>query len=426
MFCNGGLCSCLTTYIAAEGYCYQKIDPGQPGCVYNEQCASVWPDAFCDTSAGVGTCRCGENKVERATRDGHVCLDVLDANHNTLAITCPLPEGAGYTSALSDPKHPRQNDGPGPVLCNTDSTNTNQAEENTGDGNSACLFPSNGQYIADQYDCVEFVSSLDLTSSGYSEKANGICCPNRAFTCVQPTATGPNPTEPRWWYNSITGMCQQFLWDPSASGPGEHSPNNFRTVEHCESFCRDTCSRGAPEYVHRSSFLEQTPISGCAQTSACSHNFECKSVGSTQWCCPSVASVCGPVGGRPLDPSVNTRGAVYHAGVEKQGTATSTRFFYDPQSGKCSPFTYLGAGGNYNNFLSRIDCELYCARCKFRFSDMKYTGDLVQCDRGNPLRIGDVTQSCASNNDCPSSHECKMDQAVCCPRMHFFLRLIRE
>uniref|UniRef100_A0A8R1IMY9 BPTI/Kunitz inhibitor domain-containing protein n=1 Tax=Caenorhabditis japonica TaxID=281687 RepID=A0A8R1IMY9_CAEJA len=295
MFCNGGLCSCLTTYIAAEGYCYQKIDPGQPGCVYNEQCASVWPDAFCDTSAGVGTCRCGENKVERATRDGHVCLDVLDANQNTLAITCPLPEGAGYTSALSDPKHPRQSDGPGPVLCNTDSTSTNQADENV------------------------------------------------------------------------------------------------------------ACSRGAPEYVHRSSFLEQTPVSGCSQTSACSYNFECKNVGSTQWCCPSVASVCGPVGGRPLDPSVNIRGTVYHTGVEKQGTATSTRFYYDPQSGKCSPFTYLGAGGNYNNFLSRIDCELYCAR--------------LQCDRGNPLRIGDVTQSCASNNDCPSSHECKMDQAVCCPRM---------
>lgn len=124
------------------------------------------------------------------------------------------------------------------------------------------------------------------------------------------------------------------------------------------------CSRGAPEYVHRSSFLEQTPITGCSQTSSCSHNFECKSVGSTQWCCPSVASVCGPIGGRPLDPSVNTRGTVYHTGVEKQGTATSTRFFYDPQSGKCSPFTYLGAGGNYNNFLSRIDCELYCARCE--------------------------------------------------------------
>ncbi|KAK6056938.1 Kunitz/Bovine pancreatic trypsin inhibitor domain protein, partial [Cooperia oncophora] len=41
----------------------------------------------------------------------------------------------------------------------------------------------------------------------------------------------------------------------------------------------------------------------------------------------------------------------------------------------------------------------------------------VQCDRGNPLRIGDLTQSCQSNSDCPSSHECRVDQSVCCPRM---------
>ncbi|VDL75178.1 unnamed protein product [Nippostrongylus brasiliensis] len=362
MFCNSGLCSCLTSYIAAESYCYQKIDPGQPGCVYNEQCSAVWPDAFCDTSAGVGTCRCGENKVERATRDGHVCLDVLDGNQNVLAITCPLPEGAGYTSALSDSHHPRQSDGAGPVLCNTDSMITQQSGENVGDGSTACLFPSTNSYIADLYNCVGFVSTVDLTTSGFSEKANGICCPNRAFTCIQPTATGPNPTEPRWWYNAITGMCQQFLWDPTAVGPGEHSPNNFRTIEHCESYCRDGCTRGAPEYEVRTSFHEETPITGCSQSTTCSNNFECKT-----------------------------------------GTAPSTRFFYDPAAGKCSPFTYMGAAGNYNNFLSRIDCELYCAR--------------LQCDRGNPLRIGDVTQACQSNNDCPSTHECKADQGVCCPRM---------
>ncbi|CAI4230794.1 unnamed protein product [Auanema sp. JU1783] len=403
MFCNSGQCACLSTYIAAASYCYQKIDPGQAGCLHHEQCFSVWPDAYCDTSSGVGTCRCGENKIEKATRDGHVCLDVYDSNQNTLAITCPLPEGAGYTSALSDPKHPKQNNRSGPVLCNSDSIQTTQSPEELGDGAVACVVPSDGSYIADLYDCVEFVSTMDLTSQGYSEKANGICCPNRAFTCIQPTATGPNPTEPRWWYNAITGVCQQFLWDPTAVGPGEHSPNNFRTVEHCESYCRDSCIRGASEYEQRSSLLEQTPITGCSQAVSCGNHFECKTVGSSQWCCPSVATVCGIVGGRPLDPSIHTRETVYHSGVEKQGTSPSTRFFYDPNSGKCSPFTYYGAGGNYNNFLSRIDCELFCAR--------------LQCDRGNPLRIGDVTQGCQSNDDCPSSHECKVDQSVCCPRM---------
>lgn len=198
-----------------------------------------------------------------------------------------------YTSALSDPHHPRQNDGPGPVLCNTESTITSQTlgSDEMGNGDSACLFPSDNSYMADLYDCVEFVSVMDLTSAGYSDKANGICCPNRAFTCIQPTATGPNPSEPRWWYNAVTGMCQQFLWDPFASGAGEHSPNNFRTVEHCESFCRDSCARGSPEYDVRATFVEESPVTGCSQGTTCGANYECKTIGSVQWCCPSVGKV---------------------------------------------------------------------------------------------------------------------------------------
>lgn len=49
---------------------------------------------------------------------------------------------------------------------------------------------------------------------------------------------GEEPSIPRWWYNSLTGTCTQFLWDPNQSE--NVSPNNFRTVEHCESYCRDS------------------------------------------------------------------------------------------------------------------------------------------------------------------------------------------
>lgn len=53
----------------------------------------------------------------------------------------------------------------------------------------------------------------------------------------------------------------------------------------------------------------------------------------------------------------------------------------------------------------------------FQLQILTHLNFSVQCDRGNPLRIGEVTQSCQSNADCPSSHECKIDQGVCCPRM---------
>ena len=59
-----------------------------------------------------------------------------------------------------------------------------------------------------------------------------------AFVCVQPLESGGEPSVPRWWYNSATGTCVQFMWDPDTIQNA--SPNNFRTVEHCESYCRDS------------------------------------------------------------------------------------------------------------------------------------------------------------------------------------------
>lgn len=126
--------------------------------------------------------------------------------------------------------------------------------------------------------------------------------------------------------------------------------------------------------------VEESPINGCLQSPSCSANYECKTIGSLQWCCPTVcknqnfnlfvrshyslsASICGPVGGRPDDPVIYSRGTIYHSGLIKPGSTPLTRFFYDPEHGRCVPFTYYGAGGNYNNFLSRIDCELFCSKC---------------------------------------------------------------
>lgn len=66
-----------------------------------------------------------------------------------------------------------------------------------------------------------------------------------AFTCIQPKreadsgAAAPAGVRPRWWYNAVTGTCEQFMWDPWDETEMQ-SPNNFKTREHCESFCRDS------------------------------------------------------------------------------------------------------------------------------------------------------------------------------------------
>lgn len=62
-----------------------------------------------------------------------------------------------------------------------------------------------------------------------------------ALACIQPKIpdTGPGP-ETRWYYNSVTGTCEQFLW---ATGGTKGNANNFRSKDHCESYCRDSMFR---------------------------------------------------------------------------------------------------------------------------------------------------------------------------------------
>ena len=124
----------------------------------------------------------------------------------------------------------------------------------------------NGLFIADLYDCVPAPQSMENVKAvmeGVYEvhpHSDGICCPNRAFTCIQPKreadtgVAAPAGVRPRWWYNAVTGNCEQFMWDPWGRCmhrcnigknfviPDEkelQSPNNFKTREHCESYCRD-------------------------------------------------------------------------------------------------------------------------------------------------------------------------------------------
>ncbi|KJH51381.1 Kunitz/Bovine pancreatic trypsin inhibitor domain protein [Dictyocaulus viviparus] len=78
------------------------------------------------------------------------------------------------------------------------------------------------------------------------------------------------------------------------------------------------------------------------------------------------------------------------------------RYYYDVERDRCIPFKYNGAFGNYNNFKSAEECEMFCAN--------------PQCDYGTPLGNGTTNQRCYSNAECPITHECQMDYNVCCPR----------
>uniref|UniRef100_A0AC34QTC2 BPTI/Kunitz inhibitor domain-containing protein n=1 Tax=Panagrolaimus sp. JU765 TaxID=591449 RepID=A0AC34QTC2_9BILA len=431
MFCSTGTCTCLSNFVAIQGYCYLKKNPGESGCQYAEQCSAVWPESRCEKSR----CECPEDVngipyVMSKSRDGVVCI-LHSGEDGDPVPKCPLPEydddlltmpvSQLRNAAMTDPDDQEVPMGEhiNPLqFCSSSATDYTNFVAN---GGGACVFgqepfnSGNGIYIADIYDCVTAPSSMSNVKAAMEgvydihPASDGICCPNRAFTCIQPKreadsgAAAPAGVRPRWWYNAVTGTCEQFMWDPWDESEMQ-SPNNFKTREHCESFCRDTCKRGSPQYISGSQMNEDEPVNNCQTASSCANNFECTSVGSMQLCCPTVSSICSNAGGRPNDLLRSTN---FDAGQPMKRTysltySTSSRYYYDAEQGRCIAFTYHGALGNYNNFKSSAECELFCAK--------------LQCNYGTPLKIGSNNQRCSSNSDCPSTHECQSDHNVCCPR----------
>ncbi|CAB3401648.1 unnamed protein product [Caenorhabditis bovis] len=393
MFCGGGVCSCLSDFVSISQHCWPKVNPGESGCVENRQCEAVWPGTTCNSA---GLCECPRDTVPSRTRDGTVCIS------SKIPPSCPLPEphngNPNPATVLANPTtHPLNPGSYTPVLCNSLSSETRVS--NGGDGSTWCVYPDgdNDIYIADTYNCISHPQVNNELFPEYAETVDGVCCHNRAFVCIQPLESGDEPSVPRWWYNSATGTCVQFMWDPDTITNA--SPNNFRTAEHCESYCRDTCRRGAPEFAGaKYSILDEVPRTNClASTSRCDSEHQCTLIGSQQTCCPTPAHICSAHGGRMMltKPVEN-----YDRGVQIAGSKASTRYYYDVDQGRCVNFLYHGLG-NFNNFLTKQDCESFCSK--------------LVCENGNPLRIGEEWQRCETNADCPTSHTCQGSHKVCCP-----------
>ncbi|KAL6727225.1 hypothetical protein Aduo_009120 [Ancylostoma duodenale] len=389
MFCGGGTCQCLSDFVSIEQHCWPKINPGESGCVDERQCEAVWPEATCSSS---GVCECPfatvPSRTRQAsefllfiavisftavpTRDGMVCVSSM------IPPSCPLPEPHGDSpnpaTVLANPdSHPLNPDSYMPVLCTSSSTKTRTS--NGGDGSTWCVYPDGDKdiFIADIYDCIAHPQIKSELFPEYHESVDGLCCPSR-------------------------GTCTQFMWDPNTIEGA--SPNNFRTVEHCESYCRDTCARGAVEFVASadSAIYDETPKSGCLSTrSTCGHDHECVLIGSSQTCCPTRENICSPYGGRKY---LSRPPSNFDRGVNIAGSRSMTRYYYDIDRGKCLNFVYHGLG-NFNNFNTKQDCEAFCSK--------------LVCPTGTPLRIGEDWQRCETSTDCPSLHSCSSSHHVCCP-----------
>uniref|UniRef100_A0A158P937 Kunitz/Bovine pancreatic trypsin inhibitor domain protein n=1 Tax=Angiostrongylus cantonensis TaxID=6313 RepID=A0A158P937_ANGCA len=360
------------------------ISPSESGCFYDVQCSVVWPGAYCKS----GQCQCpSEDMMPIKTKDGTFCLWVSTAEPSCPLPSLPPPDSAAAVVVLPAPL---KGTTMGIAKCNP----------------YASSLPINDKMLladAHEHKC----AVRGTVGQDTSAHPVGVCCMNRAFTCQQPKRGEAHElgAVPRWWFNSVVGSCQQFLFDPSST---DVSPNNFETLHHCESFCRDTCLRGNPAYVSMRTNVGQVPQDGCSMGQPCSEPFNCVDVGSQSLCCPSRKVICSESGGRARDPN---RSVPYDAGMSiaqlaydgaNHEVGVSTRYYYNPIDGQCHPFTYNGFLGNFNNFHTQTDCQMFCSR--------------LQCTHGNPLTIGhSIPQRCDRDGDCPSTHRCTLEYGVCCP-----------
>ncbi|KIH56640.1 Kunitz/Bovine pancreatic trypsin inhibitor domain protein [Ancylostoma duodenale] len=125
--------------------------------------------------------------------------------------------------------------------------------------------------------------------------------------------------------------------------------------------------------------------------------------GPSGWChigATPETTLCCPSEGDPCSLPLN-RGT---------GNQFMDRWYFNPQSGSCQPFTYAGLHGNQNNFLTReVACEQRCGP--------------NPCFEGRPFAgVDGRPQTCsisANLNTCPANYWCHigadMTTTVCCP-----------
>ncbi|CAB63320.3 BPTI/Kunitz inhibitor domain-containing protein [Caenorhabditis elegans] len=293
-----GTCRCKSTHVPVEEQCWKKIEPGNVGCTFDEQCEGVWPMTRCQN----GQCECSEEETLIETPEGNVC--VLEGN-------CPTNNVNG---ALYDRATHR---------VSTCLTFTSKKDKNTQQFIGCDEYP-------EVYDCI-----------------GGTCCPTRGMTCIQPLNTGDTKdagavvvADERWWYSSVTGKCIPFKY----TGQGGNS-NNFLTQWQCESYCGGRCTRGDP-----------LPFDDPIPTTTDNHICKTHESGR-QLCCPTPTFICSSLGGVNVD---KTTMRPFSSGSPRRGADTIQRWYWDTNDLTCRTFKYHGQGGNFNNFGDKQGCLDFC------------------------------------------------------------------
>ncbi|KAK0396230.1 hypothetical protein QR680_001632 [Steinernema hermaphroditum] len=399
-FCSSrGTCSCKNEFVQIGIQCWKKVAVNEGECLFDQQCSSIWPTAKCIANK----CACPSPFIAVSTYHGMVC---------TLPEECPM---GSKTSVLLKSMN-----------CHV---------------KGGCGTYSNLEHL---FDCIHFGPSSPTS----------MCCPNRAYTCMQPVMPGNGPGKfLRYYYESATDRCISFIF----RGGNLINSNVFQSKRECEIYCRSECPRGLVEK------------SASGQTVRCTKDYECggryscykQDPNGDGVCCPSREWICSSDGGISYNNSLG-RTTEFDAGTALQHVTSVfypvIRYFYSRGENRCKAFLFQGEGGNFNQFLTMDQCRNFCSSVTCSKDPLIQDGKTVTCTEQEPCVDGYVctygiccrekdnqcmpgyealpkngpiygTQSakeCTHNADCPLPYVCQINNNIrkggnikgfCCRKM---------
>uniref|UniRef100_A0A914VMQ5 BPTI/Kunitz inhibitor domain-containing protein n=1 Tax=Plectus sambesii TaxID=2011161 RepID=A0A914VMQ5_9BILA len=350
-----GKCECQSAFVQVGTQCWPKIEIGQGECSFDKQCTSIWSTARCVKKI----CQCPFNSVVVKTSNGLAC---------TKRSECPV---GGREAIL-----------PGSENCHI---------------KGGCSPMDKALALSHYFDCIQ--------GDGY---IGSVCCPNKAYTCMQPVMPGDGPLRAlRYYYNPVTDECSSFMFH---SGTQINS-NVFESKLQCETYCRSGCPRGLPQ-LH-----EDREIS-CVSGGDCDEQYDCfkRDNFSVGLCCPSQGKkiyrlsqnfihkpfICSAKGGR-VNGDIREGEDEFDAGTMPRHSTSVyypvIRYYFSTKHASCKAFLYQGEGGNFNQFLTLEHCRNFC--------------QAVVCKNSKAKRGSDgLFIECNTTNDCPVEHLCT--QGICC------------